>query len=104
MVKNKVELPQEGLPARSKRCCVYWKCICSFCKRWLFFTDKIDHLTRKFQVFNKNIKAKTSHYKMIGVKNGKNGTAIQLEISAEKSGYHLRTSDLIKKIPLLYLK
>ena len=39
---------------------------------------------------------------MIGVKNGKNGTAIQLEISAEKSGYHLRTSDLIKKIPLHY--
>lgn len=67
-----------------------------------FSQIKIDHLTRKFQVFNKNIKAKTSHYKMIGVKNGKNGTAIQLEISAEKSGYHLRTSDLIKKIPLHY--
>lgn len=68
-----------------------------------FFSQiKIDHLTRKFQVFHKKEKAKSSHYRMIGVKNGKNGTAIQLEISAEKSGYHLRTSDLIKKIPLHY--
>ena len=67
-----------------------------------FSQIKIDHLTRKFQVYAKNVKAKNSHYKMVGVKNRKNGTAIQLEISAEKSGYHLRTSDLIKKIPLHY--
>jgi len=63
---------------------------------------KIDHLTRKFQVFYKNEKARSKHYQLIGLKNGKNGTAIQLEISPEKTGYHLRGSDLLKKIPLHY--
>jgi len=63
---------------------------------------KIDHLTKKFQVFNKNEKARSKHYQLIGLKNGKNGTAIQLEISPEKTGYHLRGSDLLKKIPLHY--
>ena len=71
-------------------------------KDGLYSQIKIDHLTRKFQVFHKNEKARSKHYQLIGLKNGKNGTAIQLEISPEKTGYHLRGSDLLKKIPLHY--
>ena len=47
MVKNKVELPQEGLLARSKRCCVYWKCI------WVSVKD--GYFTDKNRSFNKKI-------------------------------------------------
>ncbi len=71
-------------------------------KNGVYSQIRIDNKTRKFETFCKNEKAKSKHYSTIGIKNGKNGTAIQLEIPAEKTGYHLRASDLVKKIPLHY--
>ena len=71
-------------------------------KNGVYSQIRIDHLTRKFDTFFKNEKAKSKHYSIIGLKNGKDGTAIQLEIPADKTGYHLRASDLVKKIPLHY--
>ncbi len=71
-------------------------------KNGVYSQIRIDHLTRKFDTFFKNEKAKSKHYSIVGLKNGKDGTAIQLEIPAEKTGYHLRASDLVKKIPLHY--
>lgn len=71
-------------------------------KDGLYSLIRIDHKSKKFQVFHKNEKAKNKHYDFIGLKNGKNGTLVDLEISPEKSGYHLRGSDLLKKIPMHY--
>ena len=70
-------------------------------KDGLFSQIKLDP-HKVFHSYFVNQKAKKKDYDLIGLKQGKNGTAIMLEISPEKSGYHLRASDLLKKIPNHY--
>lgn len=67
-----------------------------------FSQIKIDNKSRKFETYNVDDKCTNEHYKSIGIKKGKNGTSIKLEISPKKEGYHLRAGDLAKKIPLHY--
>ena len=69
MVKSKAELLQEELLVEElKDAASIGNVSVVSIKDGYFSQIKIDHLTRKFQVFNKNIKAKSSHYKMIELK------------------------------------